>query len=86
MADWTLSQARRDFGIGFLTGFVLQVSEDRSSWRVALLGGTARGYLVDARSKEVRSFKSLDAAVRAIQEIGFGVESLVVGSYESYLS
>jgi hypothetical protein len=35
---------------------------------------------VDARSKQTREFRSLDAAVRAVEEIGFQVQSLTVGS------
>jgi len=82
MTDWTMAQAKRDFSIGYLTGYGFErfTLGGVSSWYVRLSGGSARGSLVDARSKQVREFRSLDAAVRAVEEIGFKVESLTVGS------
>lgn len=77
MVDWTMAQAKRDFGIGYLTGFQFErVALGSGLWLVRLSGGTARGVLVDARSKTWREFKSLDAAVAAVEQIGFRVDGL----------
>lgn len=73
----TLAQAKRDFEIGYLTEFELR------RWPLAGLGwfvwlgkGNAAGWLVDARSKQPREFKTLDAAISAVESIGFKVEEL----------
>lgn len=80
MTEWTMAQAKRDFSIGYLTAFCFWRSDiDSQGWTVGLSGGSARGHLVDARSKQVRVFRSLDAAVRAVEEIGFECKALVVG-------
>jgi len=73
---WTMAQAKRDFQIGYLTDFQIQRAAMLSGWWVSLKGGTNRGHLVDARAKEPRLFKTLDAAVIALEQIGFKVEGL----------
>lgn len=77
MAQNTMAQAKRDFEIGYLTEFELR------RWPLAGLGwfvwlgkGNAAGWLVDARTKEPREFKSLDSAVSALESIGFRIEQL----------
>jgi hypothetical protein len=74
----TIAQAKRDFEIGYLTEFSLK------RWPLAGLGwfvwlgkGNAAGWLVDARSKEPREFKTLDAAVSSLESIGFRIDELV---------
>ncbi|AOJ44301.1 hypothetical protein WJ28_11705 [Burkholderia thailandensis] len=77
MVRWTMAQAKRDFGIGYLTGFQFErLALASDVWLVRLAGGTARGALVDARSRSPRQFKSLDAAVAAVEQIGFRVDGL----------
>lgn len=77
MVTWTMALAKRDFEIGYLQDYrVERVALQSGVWIVELKGGTARGHLVDARSKSPREFKTLDAAVSAIQAIGFRVEGL----------
>jgi hypothetical protein len=75
---WTVAQAKRDFEIGYLTDFSLErfALDAGAEWSVRLAGGSARGVLVDARNKEPRTFRSLDAAIAAIESIGFRVEGL----------
>jgi hypothetical protein len=78
----TMAQAKRDFGIGYLRSFtILRDVNDLSlaspGWNLDLedMNGR-RGFLVDARTKTVRVFKTLDAAVSALEEIGFQVNGL----------
>lgn len=76
MLNWTMAQAKRDFEIGYLDDFHIERAAMQAGWSVALKGGTKRGHLVDARAKSPRVFKTLDAAVLAIEQIGFKVEGL----------
>lgn len=76
MNTWTMAQAKRDFSIGYLTDFSMTRYELGHGWRVDLRGGSARGSLVDARDKSPRQFRTLDAAVSALEQIGFKVEGL----------
>lgn len=76
--NWTLAQAKRDFSIGYLTEFSVSRSPMVEGWHVRLKGGTAQGFLVDAHDKEPRTFKTLDAAVRTLETMGFQVIALEV--------
>lgn len=75
---WTVAQAKRDFEIGYLTDFSFErvPLSVGAEWSIGLGGGSARGVLVDARSKTVRTFKSVDAAISVIESIGFRVDGL----------
>jgi hypothetical protein len=75
---WTMAQAKRDFQIGYLTYFEISRFPMGAEWTVSLRGGTNRGPLVDARDKTVRLFKTLDACVAALEQIGFKVEGLAM--------
>lgn len=82
MHTWTMAQAKRDFEIGYLSGFTFWRSvAEGQPWTVGLRGGTASGHLVDARTKTTREFKTLDAAVRAVEEIGFECKALIPGCF-----
>jgi len=77
MALNTLAQAKRDFEIGYLKEYRLKRWPlAGQGWFVWLGEGNAAGWLVDARSKEPREFKTLDAAVSSLEAIGFKVEEL----------
>lgn len=77
MALNTMAQSKRDFDIGYLTEFeVKRWPLAGLGWFVWLGQGNAAGWLVDARTKEPRQFKTLDAAVAALESIGFKVEQL----------
>jgi hypothetical protein len=72
-----MAQAKRDFSIGYLTSYsISRVPMSNDEWCVQLKGGVNRGPLIDARDKSVRRFKTVDACVSAIEQIGFKVESL----------
>jgi hypothetical protein len=79
MTTWTVSQARRDFEIGYLTDFQIIRSPMNGGWNVMLRGGTNHGFLVDARARNARLFKTVDAAISEIERIGFVVEGLARG-------
>lgn len=72
----TMSQAKRDFTIGYLTQWRIERVIIGSGWRLFLGSGDGAGWLVDARSKKPRVFKTLDAVVSALTEIGFQVNQL----------
>lgn len=73
---WTVALAKRDFEIGRLTAFSLERVPMGSGWNVVFRAPNSNGPLVDARSHEPRVFKTLDAAVTALEGIGFKVEFL----------
>lgn len=78
MSDSTIAQAKRDFEIGYLTEFSLRRWPLAGmGWFVWLGKGNAAGWLVDARTKQPREFKTLDAAVSSLESIGFKVEELI---------
>jgi hypothetical protein len=74
--QWTMAQAKRDFMIGYLESYEIERAFIGQGWVVRFKGGTNRGPLVDARSHEARIFKTLDAAVVAIEQVGFRVDAL----------
>jgi len=75
---YTMSDAKRDFKMGYLSQYVIERNVLSPGWRVKI--GPERNQvlhpLVDARSKQWRLFKSLDAAVSSLEEIGFEVNVL----------
>lgn len=76
VVNLTMAQAKRDFENGLFRAFIIDRS--MSGWCVILqgTGKIGEGWLIDARRKEVRVFKTLDAAVAALGEIGFEVGRL----------
>lgn len=76
MTTWTMAQAKRDFSIGYLTAFDIVRNKLAGGWHVVLRGGSAIGPLLDVRSKGPRLFKTLDALVSAMEQIGFTVDGL----------
>lgn len=76
MRNITMVQAKHEHEIGFLTRCAFEREAMAGGWLVLLGEGNGRGWLVDARSKMPRIFKTLDAAVRAVEEVGFEVNQL----------
>lgn len=81
MIDYTMNIAKRDYMMGYLKRFQLVrvpplTAGLDSSWHVQLGQAESHGYLVDARFKEPRLFKTLDAALKACEDIGFRVITL----------
>lgn len=77
--DFTMLQAKRDFAIGYMDTFSIARAPMSAGWVVTLKAGTRRGPLVTARGDRAREFKTLDAAVSALEQIGFKVEGLLRG-------
>jgi hypothetical protein len=76
----TLAQAKRDFEIGYLTNYELRRWPILGKgWFIWLGKGNAAGWLVDARTKQPRDFKTVDSAVNTLEAIGFKVEQLYQG-------
>lgn len=74
--SFTMAQAKRDFHSGHMETFHIQRVVLSSGWSIWLKAGTIRGPLLAARGNEAREFKTLDAAVAAVEQIGFKVEVL----------
>jgi hypothetical protein len=73
----TTPQAKRDFEIGYLNTFHLEKTPMAETWQVFLGSGNGAGWLVSQRDKtNPRQFKTIDAAVSALEDIGFKVEFL----------
>ena len=78
MSAYTMEQAKRDFTLGYLTKYEIHRQPlDSAGWSVVLSDGSNRGALVDARTRSPRVFKTLDAAVSAVEQVGFSVDMLV---------
>ena len=73
---FTMALAKRDFQIGHMDTFSIQRAPMSTGWIVQLKAGTIQGPLLAARGGVAREFKTLDAAVAAVEQIGFKVEGL----------
>ena len=83
MANWTMAKAKNDLERGLLKELGIEALPLDRGWAILIesrLGMDGSGWLVDARSKQPREFKTLDAAVRALAQIGFEVAHLVCHS------
>ncbi len=70
----TTPQAKNQFEIGYLTNWHIEKSPMAETWQVWLGEGNGSGWLVSQRDKtNPRQFKTIDAAVAAIEEIGFKI-------------
>lgn len=82
MNTWTMAEAKKDFERGLLTGFQIfdssAIMKNDQSWSVSFSSklGVEGGALVDARTKQDRVFKTLDAAASAVRSVGFRAQSL----------
>lgn len=76
MMNYTMAQAKRDFQAGYIKG--CNIDFIAGVWVIFIRANAGTGFLVDARTKENRTFKSLDSAMRSLSDIGFRVVSLHV--------
>ena len=77
---YTMATAKEHFHLGLLSGFGIERLPMGGGWSVLLESRkTSTRPLLDARQKQPRVFKTLDAAVSAVEEIGFKVEMLIRG-------
>lgn len=74
---WTMAEAKKDFERGLLTGYEFNdgSTATETEWNLSLLTSMTCGcgVLVDARTKQPRAFRTLDAAVAAARAVGFRV-------------
>ncbi len=71
----TLTQAKRDFENGYLQRYVVQRTPMASTWQIWL--GNQAGWLVSQRDEaKPREFKTLDAAISALESIGFRITAI----------
>lgn len=77
----TMEQARRDFAAGRLqTAALLRVPMSNGEWTVRLSGSKGdAGMLLDVKDLAPQVFRSLDQAVRAVEQIGFAFTQLKLG-------
>ena len=80
MMDFTMALAKRDFERGLLVGArIVSIIDGR--WGVELissLGVDGSGWLIDAKDHKTRQMRTLDAAVSALQQVGFDVKQLII--------
>jgi hypothetical protein len=73
----TMEQARRDYSAGKLKGTSLVRVPMSRDWNVRLEGSKGdSGMLLDVKNLEPQLFATLDAAVKALEQIGFSVSQL----------
>lgn len=72
---FTMAEAKRDLSVGYLSEFSVQKQQSSSGWTIWLKGAAGiDGTLVNQRDKSPRVFKTLDAAISALNDIGFDVQ------------
>ena len=76
----TMEQARRDFAAGRLTQAALvRVPMSRTEWTLRLVGSKGEaGMLLEVQTLAPQVFSRLDAAVQALEQVGFEVAQLKV--------
>jgi hypothetical protein len=77
----TMAEAKRDFENGVIRGFRIVKGMDYAGGKALELLYTANAakqvdWMLDARTKRTRIFKTYDAAVSAAEMIGFNVDVL----------
>lgn len=76
----TVEQARRDFAAGRLHAATLLRVPMSGAWSIHLAGSKGdAGMLLDVRDLAPHVFTSLDAAVAALEQIGFSFTQLKLG-------
>jgi hypothetical protein len=81
--DLTMADAKKQFALGIIKGYAIDRAMKQNVVRFSLQVDKQRsvGVLVDARTKQPRAFKTLDAAVSAIEQVGFSVGVLQGASW-----
>lgn len=72
----TVQEAVQARGFGYLSGASVQRVE--GGWSLQVSGGSLRAWVCERREKRVRVFKSLDAAITALEGLGFSVDGLTL--------
>lgn len=74
----TVAEAKKDFERGLLEGYIIDFVSFMGSdvWTILLQTKTGHAELVDARTKTLRQFQSLDSVVKTLRSVGFAVHRL----------
>lgn len=80
MANWTVAFSKSAYEHGIIDDAFIVRAPMEDGWNVLLVtvDKTSRHLLCDAHDKRPRLFKTLDAAVRTVESVGFTVVSLQV--------
>lgn len=78
--NWTLAFSKSAYEHGIVDDAVIVRAPMEDGWNVLLVtvDASSKHLLCDAHDKRPRLFKTLDAAVRAVETVGFVVASLQV--------
>jgi hypothetical protein len=70
-----IKELKRDFELGHLKQYKIMKSVlSAKIWTIQFIDNDNNNfYLVDARTKQTREFKTLDGAISAVEEVGFEV-------------
>ena len=72
---FTFSNSKLLFTAGVFSSF--SIERTIGGWLV-YLSGTQSGWIVDARTKQPRVFKSVDSCITSLSTIGFTVNKIVM--------
>lgn len=73
----SISEAKKAFEIGVLTAFEIhRVPLNANYWSVTICTKNKKLFIRSQRSEQPREFKTLEAAVRVLENIGFKVNTL----------
>lgn len=75
----TIQRAREYYDLGVIASFHLMRDSMSTGWIVCIEGTSGASWTLHTARGEVRSFASLDSAVKAVEETGMRVSSLKVG-------
>jgi len=76
----TIQKAREYYDLGVIAAFHLVRDPMGSGWIVCIEGTSGTSWTLHTARGEVRSFASLDSAVKAVEESGMRVSSLKVSA------
>lgn len=76
MSDLTQAQVSLLFHQGVVSKWKIEQEAVSNDWLVSFQVGLSWSYLLDVRRKQIKRFKSLDAAISSLRFIGFDVKEL----------
>ena len=77
---FTIQRAREYYDLGVIASFHLVRDPTSTGWIVSIVGTSGTSWTLHTARGEVRSFASLDSAVKAVEETGMRVSSLKVSA------
>ena len=77
---FTIQRAREYYDLGVIASFHLVRDPMSTGWIVCIEGTSGTSWTLHTARGDVRSFASLDSAVKAVEESGMRVSSLKVSA------